>query len=62
MIGKEDSGAYFVKREDKEQIFKLDTPRVKKLIKKSADLKDETPVAESDSENGSEPTDEGDGE
>ena len=48
LIGNEESGAYYVKHEDKAQIFELNKGNVDKLIKKSADLKSETPVIESD--------------
>ena len=50
LIGVEESGAYYVKRGDKVQIFELNKGRVDKLIKKSADLKSETSVSESGSE------------
>ena len=53
LIGVEESGSHYVKREDKAQIFELNKERVDKLIKKSADLKSETPVPESDSEGAS---------
>ncbi len=50
LIGMEESGAYYVKREDKAQIFELNKTNVDKLLKKSADLKSETPIVESDGE------------
>ena len=50
LIGVEESGAYYVKREDKAQIFELNKGRVDKLIKKSADLKSETSISKSVSE------------
>ncbi len=53
LIGKEESGTHYVKREDKAQIFELNKGRVDKLIKKSVDLKSETPVAESEGEGAS---------
>ena len=53
LIGKEESGSYSVKREDKVQIFELNKGNVDKLIRKSADLKSEVPVSESDSEDAS---------
>ena len=62
LIGKEESGAHYVKREDNDQIFQLDTPRVNKLIKKSADLKADPAVVESEDESGSETTDGSEGE
>ena len=46
LIGKEESGEYFVKREDKEPVFMLYTYKINQLLKKSEDLKDDTPVAE----------------
>ena len=61
LIGIEESGAYYVKREDKAQIFELNKRHVDKLIQKSADLKSETPVSESGSEDASVTID-GDGE
>ena len=54
LIGAEETGAHYVKREDKAQIFELNKTRVDKLIKKSADLKAETPVSESDGESSTE--------
>ena len=62
LIGVEESGAHYVKREDKAQIFELNKARVDKLIRKSADLKSETPVPESDAESASVTLDEGGGE
>ena len=53
LIGVEESGAYYVKRGDKVQIFELNKGSVDKLIKKSADLKSETSVSESGSEEAS---------
>lgn len=50
LIGVEESGVYYVKREDKAQIFELNKRHVDKLIKKSTDLKSETPISESDGE------------
>ena len=50
LIGMEENGSYYVKRQDKAQIFELNTAQVDKLIKKSADLKSETPVPESDND------------
>ena len=47
LIGGEESGSHYVKRLDKAQIFELTKTKVDKLIKKSADLKSETPVSES---------------
>ncbi len=54
LIGAEESGSHYVKREDKAQVFELNKTRVDKLLKKSVDLEGETPVPESDSESGSE--------
>jgi hypothetical protein len=68
LIGKEESGKHYVKREDTDTIFMLYTSRINQLIKKSEDLKDETAVAESDVESDSddegesETADEGEGE
>ena len=53
LIGMEKNGAHYVKREDKAQIFELNKGNVDKLIRKSADLKSEVPVSESDSEDAS---------
>ena len=54
LIGAEESGSHYVKREDKAQVFELNKTRVDKLLKKSVDLEGETPVPESDGESGSE--------
>ena len=62
LIGMEESGSYYAKREDKVQIFELNKGRVDKLIRKSADLKSETPISESDSEGASITLDGGGGE
>ena len=62
LIGLEESGSYYVKREDKGQIFELNKGHVDKLIKESADLKSETPISESGSEGASVTIDEGGGE
>lgn len=53
LIGVEESGTYYVKREDKAQIFELNKGRVDKLIRKSVDLKSEIPVSESAGEEAS---------
>ena len=53
LIGVEENGVYYVKREDKAQIFELNKRHVDELIKKSTDLKSETPVSESGSEEAS---------
>ena len=50
LIGKEESGEYFVKREDKEPVFMLYTYKINQLLKKSEDLKDDTPVAEDETD------------
>ena len=50
LIGKEESGKHYVKREDKDSILMLFKSRVNQLIKKSEDLKDDTPPPESVSE------------
>ena len=50
LIGMEESGSHYVKRQDKAQIFELNKARVDKLIKKSADLKAETPAPKSDND------------
>ena len=50
LIGVEESGSHYVKSEDKAQIFELTKANLDKLLKKSADLKSEVPVPESDSE------------
>ena len=62
LIGVEESGSYYVKHEDKAQIFELNKGSVDKLIRKSADLKSETPVPESGSESASVTIDGGGGE
>ena len=62
LIGLEESGSHYVKREDKAQIFELNKGRVDKLIRKSADLKTETSITESGSEDASVTIDGGDGE
>jgi len=46
LIGKEESGKHYVKREDKDPIFMLYKYKANQLLKKSEDLKDETPVVE----------------
>ena len=48
LIGVEESGSYYVKRQDKEQIFELNKAQVDKLIRESADLKSDTPAPESE--------------
>ena len=53
LIGIEEDGSYYVKREDKAQIFELNKRHVDTLVKKSTDLKSETPVSESGSEEAS---------
>ena len=62
LIGVEESGSYYVKREDKAQIFELNKGRVDELIKRSGDLISDTPVSESDSEGASVTIDGGGGE
>ena len=62
LIGKEESESYYVKREDKAQIFELNKGNVDKLIRKSGDLKSETSVSESSSEEASVTIDGGGGE
>ncbi|RKU13919.1 hypothetical protein C6502_01865 [Candidatus Poribacteria bacterium] len=62
LIGNEESGAYYVKHGDKAQIFELNKGQVDKLIKKSADLKADTAVSESDGEGTSVKIGEGGGE
>lgn len=54
LIGNEESGSYYVKHGDKAQIFELNKGNVDKLVKKSVDLKAETPVTGSDGESGPE--------
>ena len=61
LIGVEESGAYYVKREDKAQIFELNKRHVDKLIQGSINLKSDTPVSESGGEDVSVTID-GDGE
>ena len=46
LIGKEESGKHYVKREDKAPVFMLYQYKINQLLKKSGDLKDDTPVAE----------------
>ena len=46
LIGKEESGKRYAKREDKEPVFMLFTYKINELLKKSEDLKDDTPVTE----------------
>ena len=50
LIGTEESGSRYVKRLDKAQIFELNQTHVDKLIRKSADLKSETPAPEPNNE------------
>ena len=45
-IGNEESGKHYVKREDKDPVFMLFQYKTNQLLKKSEDLKDDTPVAE----------------
>lgn len=45
-IGNEESGKHYVKREDKAPVFMLFQYKINQLLKKSEDLKDDTPVAE----------------
>ena len=45
-IGNEESGKHYVKRDDKEPVFMLFQYKINQLLKKSEDLKDDTPVAE----------------
>ena len=45
-IGNEESGKHYVKREDKDPVFMLFQYKINQLLKKSEDLKDDTPVAE----------------
>ena len=54
LIGVEEGESHYAKSEDKEQIFELSKARVDKLIRKSADLKAEAPIPESDGESSSE--------
>ena len=53
LIGMEESGSYYVKREDKEQLFELNKAQVDKLIRKSAELKSDTAAPESEGEGAS---------
>ncbi len=53
LIGSEESGSHYVKRPDKAQIFELTKANVDKLIRKSADLKPESPGPVSDSDSAS---------
>ena len=64
LIGKQEEGndRNPVKREDKEQIFMLYNSNLNSLLKKSAALKEEAPVAELDAESSAEPVDESGGE
>ncbi|MCE2395997.1 DUF4340 domain-containing protein [Candidatus Poribacteria bacterium] len=62
LIGIEESGSYYVKREDETQIFELNKRHVDTLIKKSMDLKSAAPVSESGSEGASVTIDGGGGE
>ena len=50
LIGKEESGKRYAKREDKEPVFMLFTYKINELLKKSEDLKDDTPVTEETAE------------
>ena len=50
LIGKEEEGKHYVKREDKAQIFMLFKSNVDQLTKKSEDLKDDTPTSEPSAE------------
>ena len=61
LIGKEESGKHYVKREDKEPVFMLFTYKINQLLKKSEDLKDDTPVTEETEEETAE-SDSGEGE
>lgn len=61
LIGKEESGKHYVKREDKEPVFMLFQYKINQLLKKSEDLKDDTPVTE-DETAVSEESDSGEGE
>ena len=53
LIGMEESGSYYVKNVDNAQIFELNKAQVDKLIRKSADLKSDAPVTESEGEGAS---------
>ena len=46
LIGKEEGGKHYVKREDKDPIFMLFQYKINQLLKKSEDLKDDSPVVE----------------
>lgn len=61
LIGKEEGGKHYVKREDKEPVFMLFTYKINQLLKKSDDLKDDTPVTEETEEETAE-SDSGEGE
>ena len=61
LIGKEESGKHYVKREDKEPVFMLYTYKINQLLKKSEDLKDDTPVTENETAE-SEESESGEGE
>jgi hypothetical protein len=50
LIGKEEGGKHYVKREDKAQIFMLFKSNIDQLTKKSEDLKDDTPTSEPSAE------------
>jgi hypothetical protein len=60
-IGNEESGKHYVKREDKEPVFMLFQYKINQLLKKSEDLKDDTPVAENETVE-SEESESGEGE
>ncbi len=47
-IGKEEDGKRYVKRDDKDNIFRLYTSNVNRLIKKSETLKEEAPAPETE--------------
>ena len=47
LIGAEENGAHYVKREDKAQVFELNKTRVDQLLKKSMDLEAEAPLVRS---------------
>ncbi|MDE0301279.1 MAG: DUF4340 domain-containing protein [Candidatus Poribacteria bacterium] len=61
LIGKEESGKHYVKRDDKDPVFMLFQYKINQLLKKSEDLKDDTPVAEDETPE-SEESESGDGE
>lgn len=46
LIGKEEGGKHYVKREDKDPVFMLFQYKINQLLKKSDDLKDDSPVVE----------------